>query len=161
MRSTGGLAVPVKEADYPQEKADYLDLLQLHRSELYVFFRATVRKPGGEAVDKTCVIKVLDLELSNTSAVGSDTLSDVQKEVAVMRGCSHRNIVQLHTSFSDDNKVCVAGRQGGLRVGAGGLGNLRRVVSRQRVCMCSLVTGICGRTCPRACIFSSVLFVMS
>ena len=100
--------MPVDEPAYPREKAGYTRDIELTgESVLYRIWRAKVGHLG-EAAESTCVIKVLDLERPNTSAVGSDTLSDVQKEVEVMRGCSHRNIVHLHTSFACESEVCLA-----------------------------------------------------
>eukprot|EP00291_Cryptomonas_curvata_P004628 CAMPEP_0172190106 /NCGR_PEP_ID=MMETSP1050-20130122/22920_1 /TAXON_ID=233186 /ORGANISM="Cryptomonas curvata, Strain CCAP979/52" /LENGTH=298 /DNA_ID=CAMNT_0012864925 /DNA_START=66 /DNA_END=959 /DNA_ORIENTATION=+ len=44
------------------------------------------------------VLKIFDLDHKN-----AELLDAVQKEVVVMRGCSHPNIVQFHTSFSVRN----------------------------------------------------------
>lgn len=99
--------VPVDDPEYPTVKSCYTKDLELtgeNTLSLYRIYRAHVRQSGKETVKH--VVKILDLEKPNPSGGTSDvTLSDVQKEVAVMRGCSHENIVRLHTSFAVESEV--------------------------------------------------------
>ena len=98
--------VPVDDPEYPTVKSCYTKDIELtgeNSTQLHRIYRAQVRQIGKETVRH--VVKILDLEKSNPSGGTSDTLFDVQKEVAVMRGCSHENIVRLHTSFAVESEV--------------------------------------------------------
>jgi serine/threonine protein kinase len=93
---------PPVQAGFPTDKACYElgpDLVDSDTKTYLRIKRATVKKKPAHGPE-TVVIKMFDLE--NTNPSSSDTLADVQKEVAVMRGCSHTNIVQLYASFAVD-----------------------------------------------------------
>ena len=123
--------MPVTDAHYPTGKASYEKGIEISgdTERLYRIYRAEVKQ-----LKVWCVIKIVDLEKPNPSGGTSDTLSDVQKEVAVMRGCSHENIVQLYTSFAVESEVRVFVRH---RQGS----PVRTLVFR---CHC---TQFCGHEC--------------
>lgn len=97
------LAVACPPAGFPTDELSYsrTELTELpsirpwDKKQYLRIDRAIVKKETRPAHGPdTVVIKVFDLEKANPSS--SDTLADAQKEVAVMRGCFHSNIVQVN-----------------------------------------------------------------
>ena len=87
-------------AELPTGLGRYEKDLQLKtQSQIFQIYRAKVPHEKVCQSPSTVVIKIFDLEKTNASG-NADTLTDVQKEVAIMRRCCHPNIVELQTSFA-------------------------------------------------------------
>jgi hypothetical protein len=108
------LACPPVQAGFPTDEACYLSRTDLRadgsqdgrpsdKKQYIRIERAIVKNETRPAhgPDTVVVIKILDLEKTNPSS--SDTLADAQKEVAVMRGCFHSNIVQVNHRPENQN----------------------------------------------------------
>jgi hypothetical protein len=108
------VACPPVQAGFPTEEAYYLSRTDLRpadgshdgrpsdKKQYLRILRAIVKKDTRPAHGPdTVVIKIFDLE--KTNPLSSDTLADVQKEVAVMRGCFHSNIVQVNHRHDSQN----------------------------------------------------------
>ena len=85
-----GRKLPVS-VNFPTDRESYVDDVELtDRNDpnaiIFRIYRATVsHQKGTTGKPNTVVKKVFDLERTNPSS-NADTLTDVQKEVAVMRG---------------------------------------------------------------------------
>ena len=86
-----GITLPIPEG-YPTDKKFYEMDLELNptphsdTAPILRIYRAKVKDKSGTQTG-TVVIKIFDLQRIEPS---SDALTDVQKEVAVMRGCCNR-----------------------------------------------------------------------
>ena len=93
------VVLPVPEA-FPADKGSYRDLTRIDRvltlrEETEDQFRRVYRaQVTYKNTSMRVVIKEFDLDKTNPTG-NADTLTDVQKEVAVMRGCCNNNIVQV------------------------------------------------------------------